>query len=225
MLKRFHVDGYQVIPSDGEKGVRWSADLDPAGVDVELDCRAREGAVLLVVNEDGETIFIDEGSVLSFKARLIGAAQLVVESDGDIALRSRAQISVFGEKVDPVPASVSVKHAPLDPIDYQVRLAVERALRARGLSDEIVGIVNEELEDVGELDGDFDLDEDGDPFGAGHYEEMGEVQEEPPPAPSEPPPEPPATPPVPPKPKRQPAAGAPPQPVSDPEEGDQSGEA
>lgn len=204
MLKRFDVGGYQVIPADADKGVSWTADLDAAGVDVELEVRAEEGAFFYLVNEDGEKVFVDSGPVVSFKARAIGAAQLVVESDGDIAIRSRAVRSVFGEKVDPVPAAIGVRRPLLNPIDYQVRLAVEQRLRAMGLSEDVVGAVNEELEDVGGLDGDFELEDEDDPFGPGFAEDPQEEVQEAPPAPSEEPPSAPPPQPSPPPPPEVP---------------------
>lgn len=222
MLKRLDFYGYQVIPADGDAGVSTTFDLDVEGVDVELEVRAQEGAYVFVVNEDGEKIFVDAGSIISLKARLIGAAQLVVESDGDLALRSRAVRSLFGEKVDPVPAAVSVRRPSVNPIDYEVRRAVDARLRAMGLAPEIIGAVNEELEDAGGLDGDFELEDDPDPFGPGHYEEVGGAGDPPPPEPST---EPAGVVKASKAPKAAKPAEPPPEPPTEPAEGNESGEA
>ena len=141
---------------------------------VSIEVRSASPCTVSAITADGESVFLEAGSVIKFTARLEGFS--AVEIQGTDTFAYRCDANRFDEEVDPRRLVVALDEPASKPIDDLIREGIAKYLgkmKAQGILDDAE--LEELVDDV--YNGDHEFEEEPDPFGLGHVEDDADPEE------------------------------------------------
>lgn len=168
-MKNIIAKEWQLFESK-EEGLR-SCLLPMEGVNAwTLDIRCPSPVTLNAVMEDGRTLYLDWGCVISFSAKMDGFAAFEVLSEKPFMFRSTARTRWY-EIPDETKLVVDIDESATKPIADMIKEEVLKMYGREQAASIMSDLSLEELLDDIE-NGDLDFEEEPDPFGLGHEERM-----------------------------------------------------
>lgn len=154
---------------------------------VHVELRSSTPMTLNAITQDGETLFLASGQVISFQGKLTGFTSVEIVTNSPFSHRM-TETRNWLEKADPTRHVVEIDESAKKPIEDLIRHEMKKMLHK--MKNENIFATDESVEELANdfVNGDLEFDEPGDPdpFGLG-YEEMepdGPPSSEPAPAPT-----------------------------------------
>lgn len=162
---------FHVPEKDGKRSCR----IVIAGSEnaVSLEVRCPSPVTLNAVMQDGRSLYLDWGSVVSFSAKMVGFVEFEVVTEAPFMYRCSQRTRWF-ETVDPTRLVVDIDESVEKPISDLIR---EEVLKYVG-RQEAAGVLADDISIAEFLDdienGDLEFEAEPDPFGLGYGEDPQE---------------------------------------------------
>lgn len=184
-MKRIISTDWEFYVPEGDGSEARNVLFDLNGFDgVDLEIRSSNPVEIRAVSDQGNTLFLDWGQVVSFEGKLTGFAAIEVVASSAFAYRSRKK-GRWLEKPDQRRLAIAVDEAATKPLADLMREEVVKYMARR----EAAGVLGTDVSIAEFLDdienGDLEFDQEPDMFGVGYAEmEAADTpQEQTPPAP------------------------------------------